>query len=190
MKAYLVWACLTAGVLGVALAISYQESLTMEPVQKAFEQFSAAQNRLREFFAQQVANHPKDSSGPYHMLQKARDPVARFKARIAVLQQPEFSAYVSAVREAGKEYVRQRMALFAQHYKMVHRADTHSMAVAQKNDFGLDFGYLNALSSPEGAEALFTPQWAEAAMAQQQDEAVWTPKQIFQQHIIQDVLQH
>ncbi|MDZ4152388.1 hypothetical protein, partial [Methylicorpusculum sp.] len=108
MKVYQVCVCLIMGISGVFLCSGRRHDAVIKLTNQAFVRFAQEKQALKEVLAQQEKLHERDMSGPYYALREARDAQEAFRARVAVLQLPEFSQQVKAVMAAGKAYLQKR----------------------------------------------------------------------------------
>ena len=170
--------------LSAVVCIARQQDFAIKPVQQAFARFAAAKQELTQERIKKEEEHKRDTSGPYYTLRMARGEQEIFRARVAVLQLPEFVQQVNTVISAGKAYVRKRLE-----YLAAHGAKTGGRVKGRvfQDELRLDFMYLVALTSPRGADAL-TQGWEERVDRSLQEDALWTPTQVFQQSAIMDIL--
>ncbi len=172
-------ACLMSAVFCVAR----QQDFTLKSVQQAFARFAAAKQELKQERIKKEEEHKRDTSGPYYALRTACGEQEIFRARVTVLQLPEFAQQVNTVITAGKAYVRKRL-----NYLVAHGAKMGGQGkLAFQDKFRLDFMYLVALTSPRGADAL-TQGWEERIDNSLQEDALWTPNEVFQQSALIDIL--
>lgn len=170
--------------LSAVFCAARQQDFALKPVQQAFARFAAAKHELTQELTKKEELHKRDMSGPYHTLHTARGEQEIFRARVAVLQLPEFVQQVNTVITAGKTYVHKRLEYLAAHGAKINgRVKGHAF----QDELRLDFMYLVALTSPLGAEAL-TQGWEDRVDRSLQEDALWTPKQVFQQSAIMDIL--
>ncbi len=161
-----------------------QQDFALKQVQQAFARFAAAKQELTQERIKKEEEHKRDMSGPYYALRTACGDQKIFRARVAVLQLPEFVQQVNTVINAGKAYVRKRLEYLAAHEDKINGQVKRR---AFQDMFRLDFMYLVALTSPRGADAL-TQGWEDRVDSSLQEDALWTPKEVFQQSAIIDLL--
>lgn len=184
MKEWYLKSGLLICLLSAVFCAARQQDFAIKSVQQAFARFAAAKQELTQELTEQEELHKGEMSGPYHALRTARGEQEIFRARVAVLQLPEFMQQVNTVISAGKAYVYKRLEYLAAHGAKVNG---QAKGRAFQDTLRLDFMYLVALTSPRGADAL-TQGWEERVDRSLQEDALWTPKQVFQQSAIMDIL--
>ncbi|PKN03181.1 hypothetical protein CVU75_03565 [Candidatus Dependentiae bacterium HGW-Dependentiae-1] len=183
MNIYSVWACCAVGIFVVALCSGWHQDVAVKSINQAFARFAREKQVLKEAFKQQEKLHESDTSGPYYALRRAQDAQEVFKARVAVLQLPEFVQQVKAVIKAGKAYIQKRRDHFDAY---INRSLPEQAKGGESLDaLRLDFMYFVALSSPRSVDALLKSTSADIT---EQEDSFWTPDQVFQQSTIIDIL--